>query len=139
MDLLMAILYKLYVPYREILENINRRHIKTKLKAKKINDSKNCTTGTECAGLDRRRSLQFYLKNYKYSECKSLYYLLIFLIVFALCHWILQTLIQIPQFLTQVLFTNFPRNAIMNFHNEHIWENEYLHKVCEIVFNISSR
>lgn len=52
----------------------------------------------------------------------------------ALCQWILQTLLLIPQFLTQIMFTDeasFSRNAIRNFHNNHVWADENPHEVLE--------
>lgn len=52
----------------------------------------------------------------------------------AFCQWLLTTLVQIPQLLTLILFTdeaNFSRNAIRNFHNNHVWADENPHEVIE--------
>ncbi|EFN63884.1 hypothetical protein EAG_08086, partial [Camponotus floridanus] len=52
----------------------------------------------------------------------------------AFCQWFLQTLVQIPQLLSLILFTDeasFSRNAIRNFHNNHVWAEENPHEVCE--------
>jgi len=50
------------------------------------------------------------------------------------CQWVLHTLVRIPQLLTLILFTdeaNFSRDAIMNFHNNHVWAEDNHHVVHE--------
>lgn len=52
----------------------------------------------------------------------------------AFCQWLLQKMVQIPQFLMLILFTdeaNFSRNAIRNFHNNHVWCDENPHEIVE--------
>lgn len=52
----------------------------------------------------------------------------------ALCTWIQNKLVINPRFLSQVLFTDeasFSRNAIINFHNNHMWAEENPHAVIE--------
>lgn len=53
------------------------------------------------------------------------------------CQWTLQKIAQNPQFVAEVLFTDeasFSRNAIMNFHNNHIWCEENPHAITESRF-----
>jgi hypothetical protein len=53
------------------------------------------------------------------------------------CRWILQKIAQNPQYIAEVLFTdeaNFSRNAIMNFHNKHLWCDENPHVIIETHF-----
>lgn len=50
------------------------------------------------------------------------------------CQWLLHTLVLIPQLLSVILFTdeaNFSRNAIRNFHNNHVWAEENPHEILE--------
>lgn len=52
----------------------------------------------------------------------------------ALCRWMQESIGHNPRFLAQILFTdeaNFSRDAIMNFHNNHIWIDENPHAVSE--------
>lgn len=52
----------------------------------------------------------------------------------AFSHWILEMIGQDPEFLEQVLFTdeaNFSRDAITNYHNNHIWAEENPHAIVE--------
>ena len=52
----------------------------------------------------------------------------------AFCRWLQQKIGRNPQFLSKILFTdeaNFSRNAIMNFHNNHIWADENPHEIIE--------
>ncbi|XP_018368842.1 PREDICTED: ATP-binding cassette sub-family A member 2-like [Trachymyrmex cornetzi] len=56
----------------------------------------------------------------------------------AFCQWILQKLEENPQFLSQVLFTdeaNFSRNAIINFHNNHLWSDDNPYTIIESRFH----
>lgn len=51
-----------------------------------------------------------------------------------LCHWMQQKIGENPQFLGQILFTDeakFSREAIINFHNNHIWADENPHAILE--------
>lgn len=53
------------------------------------------------------------------------------------CRWFLQCLIQNPLFQNQILFTDeasFSRNAIRNFHNNHLWSEENPHAIQESHF-----
>lgn len=50
------------------------------------------------------------------------------------CQWFLQKIAENQRFLSNVLFTdeaNFSRNAITNFHNNHIWSVENPHVITE--------
>lgn len=52
----------------------------------------------------------------------------------AMCQWFQNRIAQNPRFLSQVLFTdeaNFSRDAIMNFHNNHVWADENPHAIME--------
>lgn len=52
----------------------------------------------------------------------------------AFCEWLLYKMIQIPQLLMLILFTDeasFSRNAIRNFHNNHLWCDENPHAIFE--------
>lgn len=53
------------------------------------------------------------------------------------CQWYLQSIALNPQFESQILFTdeaNFSRNAIQNFHNNHMWAEENPHTITETHF-----
>lgn len=53
------------------------------------------------------------------------------------CQWYLENIAQNPQFESNILFTdesNFSRNAIQNFHNNHLWADENPHAVTETHF-----
>lgn len=53
------------------------------------------------------------------------------------CQWYLTKLAVDPNFECKILFTdeaNFSRNAIMNFHNNHIWALENPHEIVETHF-----
>lgn len=55
----------------------------------------------------------------------------------AFSRWYLQKVAQNPLFESQILFTdeaNFSRNAIQNFHNNHIWADENPHAITESHF-----
>nr|CAH7732671.1 unnamed protein product [Callosobruchus chinensis] len=46
------------------------------------------------------------------------------------CNWLTNQILRNPNFLSQVLFTDeacFSRNAIINFHNNHVWSENNLH------------
>lgn len=50
------------------------------------------------------------------------------------CQWILQKCVQHPQFLSHVLFTDeasFSREAIINYHNNHLWAEDNPHGIVE--------
>lgn len=50
------------------------------------------------------------------------------------CNWYTRKLAENPRFDTKVLFTdeaNFSRNAIQNFHNNHLWAEENPHAITE--------
>ena len=50
------------------------------------------------------------------------------------CQWVLQRAAENPQFLSQVLWTdeaNCSRNAIQNFHNNHVWAEANPHAITE--------
>lgn len=52
----------------------------------------------------------------------------------AFCQWVLERNVQNPQFLGNILFTdeaNFSRDAIMNFHNNHIWAEDNPYEILE--------
>lgn len=52
----------------------------------------------------------------------------------AFSNWMLEMVGQNPEFLEQVLFTdeaNFSREAIINFHNNHVWAEENPHAIVE--------
>lgn len=52
----------------------------------------------------------------------------------ALCRWMQERIRQDAPFIRKILFTdeaNFSRDAIMNFHNNHIWHYENPHAVAE--------
>jgi len=53
------------------------------------------------------------------------------------CQWYLHNVELNPQFERQILFTdeaNFSRNAIQNFHNNHLWADENPHAIKETHF-----
>ena len=50
------------------------------------------------------------------------------------CQWLLQKMVEIPQLLMLILFTDeasFSRNAIRNYHNNHLWCDENPHAIFE--------
>lgn len=50
------------------------------------------------------------------------------------CQWFLEMVAQNPLFDSEIMFTdeaNFSRNAIRNFHNNHIWAEENPHAIVE--------
>lgn len=53
------------------------------------------------------------------------------------CQWFLERLARNPQFLNNFFFTdeaNFSKNAITNFHNNHVWSQENPHAISERYF-----
>lgn len=53
------------------------------------------------------------------------------------CRWYLQKVRRNPQFESQIMFTdeaNFSRNAIQNFHNNHMWADENPYAITETHF-----
>ena len=52
----------------------------------------------------------------------------------AMCQWFQHKITQNPRFLESVLFTdeaNFSREAIINFHNNHVWAEENPHTIVQ--------
>lgn len=52
----------------------------------------------------------------------------------AFCQWLQQSISKNSQLLSLILFTDeasFSKNAIMNFHNNHVWAEENPHEICE--------
>ena len=50
------------------------------------------------------------------------------------CQWVLQRVAENPQFLSQVFWTdeaNCSRNAIQNFHNNHVWAEANPHAITQ--------
>lgn len=56
-----------------------------------------------------------------------------------LCVWLRNRLVRTPDFLSHVLFTDeasFSRNAIINFHNNHIWAEDNPNAIVENHFQV---
>nr|CAH7740264.1 unnamed protein product [Callosobruchus chinensis] len=53
---------------------------------------------------------------------------------YLICNWLRNQILRNPNFLSQVLFTDeacFSRNAIINFHNNHVWSEDNPHAFIE--------